>query len=71
MEVAGMATKVTRPADAADITAIEATLMLAVYRARRSARRQLAGLDPVPPASIEALHLYKRVEEFRRTGANA
>jgi hypothetical protein len=49
----------TRPLDPAALEAIEATLMLAVYRAHRRARRQLLGLDPVPPPSADALRLLR------------
>jgi hypothetical protein len=41
------------------IAAIEAVLMLTVYRAHRAARRQLAGLDPVPRPSPDALRLHR------------
>jgi len=51
--------------DPAVVEAIEATLMLNVYQARRRARRQLRGLDPVPPPRPLALRLL-RAERSRR-----
>lgn len=47
------------PADIEAINAIEAVFMLAVYRARRVARRQLAGMDPVPVPSPSAWRLHR------------
>jgi hypothetical protein len=49
----------TPPTDPAAIEAIEATLMLAIYRARRAARRQLLGLAPVPRPTPDALRLQR------------
>ena len=48
-----------RVTDPAALEAIEAVLMLAVYRARRAARRQLLAIDRPPVASPEALHLHR------------
>ena len=42
------------------LAAIEASLMLDIYNARRRARRRMLGLDPVPEPSAAALELLRR-----------
>lgn len=51
-----MTPPVTEPAV---IEAIQAELMLAVYDARRRARRPLAGIDAAPQPSRRALRLWR------------
>jgi hypothetical protein len=50
------------------VEAVSAELMLAVYTARRRARRQLLGHDPIPTPSQAALEMWRdeKARELRR-----
>lgn len=48
--------------DPEKLEAVQAELCMAVYTARRRARLQFLGREPIPPASAAALKLWRRAK---------